>query len=208
MIASTLKTILLSIACLISFESFSQTIATPKRILFVGNSYTYQWSLPQTVEDMARKTNQSLIIQHSTAGGANWGHHWRGERGLQTKQIIKEGKFDIVILQNHSLRAIEAPDSLHHYGEKFNQLIRRSGATPMLYMTWAREWNPLMIETIAKEYEALGKEIDAFVVPVGRIWQKARLLRPDLNLYAKDGSHQSPTGMYLNCLCLLLGGDK
>ena len=67
----------------------------------------------------------------------------------------------------------------------------------MLYMTWAREWNALMIDTIAEEYEALGNKINAFVVPVGRIWQQSRMLRPDLNLYAKDGSHHSPTGIYL-----------
>jgi len=105
------------VGCLLFFIFFISTTELTaqeqKRILFVGNSYTYQWSLPQTVEDMARKKGQDLFIQHSTAGGVHWGHHWRSERGLTTRQMIKDGDYDIVILQNHSLRTIEAPDSIH-----------------------------------------------------------------------------------------------
>lgn len=185
--------ILLS-CCFLCEYSFSQSDLQQKRILFVGNSYTYQWNLPQQVAAMS---GDELYIRQSTAGGVNWGQHWRGEKGLTTLDKIENGNFDIVILQNHSLRTIEAPDSIMIYGKKLAQKIRQSGADPMLYMTWAREWNPLMIETIDKVYHELGEEINALVVPVGRIWNDIRSLRPDIDLYQSDGSHQTPAGMYI-----------
>lgn len=177
--------------------SYTQTIANKKRVLFVGNSYTYQWNLPQQVAAMSQETGDDLYIRQSTAGGVNWGQHWRGEKGLKTRDKIRTGDYDFVILQNHSLRTIEAPDSMLIYGKQFAEEIRQSGAQAILYMTWAREWNPLMIDTIDEVYTRLGKEIDAAVVPVGRMWQKVKMVRPDIQLHQVDGSHQTPAGMYI-----------
>jgi len=190
-----LKAFLILLSCCFLCEySFTQPNKQQKRILFVGNSYTYQWNLPQQVAAMG---GDDFYIRQSTAGGVNWGQHWRGEKGLNTLNKIKHGNYDIVVLQNHSLRTIEAPDSLLIYGKKLAQKIRQTGAEPMLYMTWAREWNPLMIDTIDKVYHELGDEINALVVPVGRIWEDIRKLRPTVDLYQPDGSHQTPTGMYI-----------
>lgn len=175
----------------------SQMNHTQKRVLFVGNSYTYQWNLPQQVAAMSEESGDNLFIRQSTAGGVNWGQHWRGEKGLTTLEKIRTGDYDIVILQNHSMRTIAAPDSMMIYGKRLAQEIRQSGAQAMLYMTWSREWNPLMIETIEKIYTELGEYIQAFVVPVGRIWDDAKKLRPSLDLYQSDGSHQTPAGMYI-----------
>lgn len=183
--------------CFVNQSLYSQSEQEQKRILFVGNSYTYQWNLPQQVAAMSQATEDDLYIRQSTAGGVTWGQHWRGEKGLTTIDKIKTGDYDIVVLQNHSMRTIAAPDSMMQYGKMLVREIRRSGAEPILYMTWAREWNPLMIETIEKEYTEFGKETNALLVPVGRIWDDVRKLRPDVDLYQSDGSHQTPTGMYI-----------
>ena len=168
-----------------------------KRILFVGNSYTYQWNLPQQVAAMSRETGDDLYVRQSTAGGVTWGQHWRGEKGLTTREKIKSGDYDIVVLQNHSMRTIVAPDSMMLYGKMLAQEIRHAGAEPMLFMTWGRVWNPLMIDTVSEVYQEVGQEIGALVVPVGNIWQEVRLQRPELTLHQPDGSHQTPTGMYI-----------
>lgn len=193
---SLINYMLIALICGINFPSFSQTTVKQNRILFVGNSYTYQWNLPQQVAAMSRETGDDLYVRQSTAGGVTWGQHWRGEKGLTTRTKIKEGDYDIVVLQNHSMRSIVAADSMMIYGKMLAKEIRQSGAEPMLFMTWAREWNPLMIDTIDQVYTALGKEINALVVPVGRIWQEVRHQRPSLVLHQPDGSHQTTTGMY------------
>lgn len=195
--------VLLPAFLLLNISLFAQT-DLPKKVLFVGNSYTYFWNLPQTVALMAENKNIDLTTRQSTAGGSTWGQHWRGEKQLNTLNIIEDGDFDIVIIQNHSMRSIEAPDSMMHYGKLLAEVIRKSGAQPYLYMTWAREWNPLMQKTITEKYLELGKLIDAKVIPIGLAWQRARELRPDFPLYDEDGSHQSTLGTYLSA-CVFFG---
>ena len=170
----------------------------PKKVLFIGNSYTYFWNLPQTVDLMAESQDIDLIIKQSTAGGASLGHHWRGERDLRSIEKIKNGDYDAVILQDHSRRAIDHPDSLMYFGKLFGDLVKSKGAQPYVYMTWAREWDPYMQEKITLEYNKLAKNINAQVVPVGLAWKRARNLRPGFPLYDEDQSHPSALGSYLS----------
>lgn len=175
-----------------------------QRILFVGNSYTYFWNLPHTVDLMASAQGVDLVAEQSTAGGANWSEHWQGKKSLKSREKITNGNYDIVVLQNHSMSTINRPDSLMHYGKLFNDLIRESGAQTYLYMTWAREWNPYMMKSIKEKYIELAEKINARVVPVGLAWQRARELRPGFPLYFPDGSHQSALGTYLSA-CVFYG---
>jgi len=144
--------------------------------------------------------NQSIDLKtrQSTSGGVNLGTHWRGERNLESREKIESGQFDIIILQDHSLRAIQHPDSLHHFGQLFSDLAHQNKAQTYLYMTWAREWNPLMQEKITSVYQKVAKLTKSKVVPVGLAWEYARSLRPDLQLYDPDGSHPSTIGTYLS----------
>ncbi|NGP77337.1 hypothetical protein G3570_11875 [Balneolaceae bacterium YR4-1] len=169
----------------------------PEKVLFVGNSYIYFWNLPQQVSALAKSQNVELNAAQSTSGGTNWGQHWRGEKGIRSKELIKDGDFDAVVLQNHSRRSLDAPDSLMYYGKKFADLISENDGRTYLYMTWAREWNPYMQEAVTEAYKKLAEDTRATVVPVGLAWERARELRPDINLYAEDGSHPSPLGSYL-----------
>lgn len=172
-----------------------------KRVLFVGNSYTYFWNLPQHV---AGFSEGQLQTAQSTAGGSNLGQHWRYEKGLTSIDKIKAGNWDMVVLQDHSRRAIDHPDSLMHFGKLLGELIHQTGAKPYVYMTWARKWDPFMQDPITKKYIELAEAINAEVVPVGLAWQKSRQLRPDLELYDEDGSHPSPLGTYLSA-CVFYG---
>ena len=167
------------------------------RVLFVGNSYTYFWNLPQSVQSMALSQGFNMIARQSTAGGTNLGQHWRGEKSLETVSKIQSGDFDQVILQDFSMQALSHPDSMFIYGKKLGDLAHAEGAELFLYMTWSRKWDPYMQEPITEKYQQLGKELNATVIPVGLAWQRSRELRPDLELYHPDGSHPSPEGTYL-----------
>jgi len=173
-------------------------------VLFIGNSYTYFWNLPQTVEAMCEKTNLRYTCEQSTAGGANLGQHWRSEKGLQTLQKLEAKTYDIIVIQDHSMRAINHPDSLQIYGEKFSELIRDKHGKILLYMTWSRKWNPFMIDQISKQYRLLAEKIGATVVPVGEAWKLSTQSRPLLDLYDVDQTHPSPAGTYLNA-CMFYG---
>ena len=175
-----------------------------KKVLFIGNSYTYFWNLPQTVEAMAESKQIYITAIQSTAGGANLGQHWNYKKGLTTKDKIREGSYDYIVLQDHSMRAVNQPDSLLHYGKLFGDLVKERGAQALLYLTWAREWDPYMQDVITDKYYELAEEINARIVPVGLAWKRALVLRPGLELYDQDGSHPSPLGAYLSA-CVFYG---
>lgn len=171
----------------------------PQKVLFVGNSFTYFWNMPQMVEAMAKDQGVNLKTWQSTVGGSNLKQHWEEEKNTQTRKLLESKKWDYVILQDHSLSTIEAPDRFKTYAGKLIGLIKEKGAQPILEMTWGYHSNPLMQETIEKAYLNLGKETNTRVIPVGDIFMRARKERPDLDMYFDD-KHPSSDASYLIAL--------
>ncbi len=167
------------------------------RVLFVGNSYTYFENLPQVVSVLSDRTNMKLVTGKITAGGAKLSEHWRGARGLSTKETIKNGNYDIVVLQEWSLGTINEKDSAMKYLELFSDYSRAIGAEPCFFLTWAREKTPQQQEEISRVYRDAALKFDAKVVPAGEAWAIARERRPDFRLYNPDGTHPSEFGTYL-----------
>lgn len=168
-------------------------------VLFVGNSFTFFWNMPQMVEAMAKDQNTPLITRQSTVGGSNLEQHYKGEKGTETNKILENGKFDYVILQDHSSSTIEAPERFEEYSRKMTDLVKNKGAKPLLFMTWGYKSNPLMLEEISNKYSEMGKNLQVKTIPVGQIFTKAIQLRPDLEMYFDD-KHPSPNGSYLVAL--------
>ena len=177
--------------------SFAQYEKDTLKVLFVGNSYTYFENLPQIVSIISDSTKIKLITKKSTIGGAKLREHWLGERGLKTQEMIKNGNFDIVVLQGYSMGTIDEPDSVLKYSGLLCDLIKENNAKPYFYLTWAREKVPQYQETINKVYLEVATKNDATIVPVGKAWALAKQLRPNIELYNPDGSHPSKLGTFL-----------
>lgn len=172
-----------------------------KKVLLVGNSFTYFWNMPQMVNAMAQLDNFPMEVRQSTVGGSTWEEHYNEKRGTKTRGLLNSEKWDYVILQDHSLSTIEHLNRFNEYGEKLGDAIKNNGAKPYLMMTWAYLSNPLMQKVISKEYKELAKNMNTEAIPVGEIFMKARELRPDLNFYFDD-KHPSSIGSYLIALVM------
>lgn len=168
------------------------------KVLFVGNSYTYGYNLAHIVSIISEETSVKLNTRKSTIGGAHLWEHWRGQRELQTKRMIAEGDFDIVVLQDFSMSAIHTPDSTLKYVKLFADYNHSHGAKTFLFNTWAREKVPQYQQEIDAIYEQAARENDAIRVPVGSAWQLALELRPSVDLYTSDGSHPNELGTMLS----------
>jgi len=166
------------------------------RILFVGNSFTYFYNLPQVVAAMAREQGVVLLTRQSTVGGSSLEQHWKGEKGTQTRTLLESANWDYVVFNNHSTSAIDSPDSFLEYGRKFADLTRQRGAKPIFMMTWAYASNPLMQPAITAGYLQLATATQAAYVPAGLLFAEARKWRPDLDLFFDD-KHPSSNGTYL-----------
>lgn len=173
------------------------------RVLFVGNSYTYYNNLIQVVSLISDSLNTKLICTKSTVGGTNLGEHWNEQKGLRSKSLIENGRYDIVVLQDHSMRPIDAPDSLVYYGQLFCNLIRSKGARPFIYNTWSREKTPATQVQINEGYDKLAAACKGIRVRVGDSWQEYLKRSPNAGLYIADGSHPTNLGTFIAALCFV-----
>lgn len=196
------KAILL-ISIFISSQTFAQEKKDTVRVLLVGNSYIYYNNLAQMIGLITDSLDTKIICKKSTIGAATLGQHWNSERGLKTKKIIANNKFDIVVIQDNSMWPLEHKDSLLLYGNLFCQYIRANGAKPYLYNTWAREKTPQTQSKINEAYSKLAKAQSAVNVEVGSSFDLARKTIPTMNLFHPDGSHPSAVGTFLIALTFI-----
>ena len=71
-----------------------------EKILFVGNSFTFYWNLPNQVEKMAQQQNIQWDVIQTTAVGATLRDHWQGNKNLKTKKMLSETLYDRIIFQD------------------------------------------------------------------------------------------------------------
>ncbi|MEO5700227.1 MAG: DUF4886 domain-containing protein [Casimicrobiaceae bacterium] len=177
--------------------------ASAIRILFVGNSYTAHHDLPALLTQLAASAPRARVVRTRmiTAGGASLRRHWNA---ATVHAALRDASWDIVVLQDQSTLPVKNAARYRDNVGAFIPLIRAHGATPVLYLTWARRDTPQAQPVLNETIVALAREIDAGVAPVGVAWQAARVTCPDIELYVKDGSHPTPAGAYLSACVFLV----
>ncbi|MCP4378026.1 MAG: SGNH/GDSL hydrolase family protein [bacterium] len=187
------------------------TDKTPLRVLFLGNSYTYCYKLPQVVAALAAtdKKVRPMKVEMVARGGLTLMDHVR----TGSIKTIAKGGWDYVILQDQSLTPTFHPQQTHKSASILDKAIKKVGAKTMLFMTWQRR--PVakkpsdMHERNSKTYMDVGRKLNAAVAPVGYAWKIAYDTYPKLPLYSKDGSHPQRMGAYLTaCVFYAVIYDK
>jgi hypothetical protein len=174
---------------------------SPLRVLFVGNSYTYQNDLPGVVGAMGEAAGVRIEVASSTGGGMTLEDHWAGGAGNAVR-LIESGRFTHVVLQEQSQRPLlDRPGFLAPAGE-LARAVQRAGAMPVFYVTWARANAPETQAGLTDAYREAARSSGAALAPVGPAWAAVRGLYPELVLYAEDGSHPAPEGTYVAALVM------
>lgn len=178
----------------------------PTRVLFIGNSYTYFNNLPQLLSGLAASAKPPRMIETDmvTAGGATLKLLWSGGK---PQAALAGSKWDYVVLQEQStlgltrvvdgIPQIGDPKNFHDAVRLIDPEIKKTGAKPLLYMTWARKDSADKQPLLTDAYQSIGKELGDTVVPVGLAWQAALKARPSFELHVADKSHPTPAGSYL-----------
>ncbi len=184
-------------------------IDTPRRVLFVGNSYLYYGdSLHNHVRRMAIENDKANEKQYgyksvTISGGSLAQHdlvHYLKPNALGIKQ-----PFEVVVLQGHSAAALSEKRraAFVEAVTAANEKIRASGAKTALYMTHAytpahKRYDPDMTQKTAQLYVDTGNRVGALVIPVGLAFAEAYRRKPALKLQKDyDGSHPDLIGTYL-----------
>jgi len=169
------------------------------RVLFIGNSYTGVGSLDALVPAMVNGGPSRFRMEsvRSISGGKDLKYHWEAGDALEK---IRTGKFDYVILQNNSKTALEEERRINarKYTPLFIEAILKTGATPVIYGTWARKNEPEKQSEINEFLLGFAGKQKALFAPVGPAWVRSLEAKSDLILHCADKSHPDGTGVYLN----------
>src|SRR5437879_3899091 len=106
------------------------------KLLFIGNSFTQRNNLPGLLADMARQYGLTLKHELISAGGASLRTHWNAGHA---QIAIKSGRFNYVVLQEQSTLPVKNALRMAENVQLFDEVIKRSGAETVLYMTWSRQ---------------------------------------------------------------------
>jgi hypothetical protein len=186
------------IVCLVVFAIESCDSQPSTRILFIGNSYTfYNGGLDKQFKGLVPSAETGCIA----IGGYTLESHWNDSN---TIRIIREGKWDYIILQEQSQIPVINQKIFYDYVRKFDEEIRCNGAKTILLMTWERPDSKQLgvtTDNLKAAYTAVGKELDVKVAPAGLAFARAIRDKSELTLYSQDG-HPTVEGTYLTA-CVL-----
>jgi len=170
----------------------------PRNTLFVGNSYFYyNNSLHNHVLNLLRSADpaNTYTATSATISGAPLSLH--DVDALLSSHKRKE--FDAVVLADCSWCSVD-PKRKPTFAETIAKdvaIVRKHGAQPALFMTWAYADRPDLTEKLADAYTRAGNDNSALVIPAGLAFARARAQRPELALHVADNSHPSLAGTYL-----------
>lgn len=174
-------------------------------VLFLGNSYTYFNNLPEMFAKLAAAGGQGEVVYKMLApGGTRLKDHWDSEAG---HKALAQGAWDYVVLQDQSTLGMTylvegtariAGDVLFRpFADRWVAEIKKAGAKPVFYLTWARKAAPRDQDALNYAYVSAARETHSIVAPVGFAWASVRKRYPAIELFYEDGSHPSAAGSYL-----------
>ena len=201
----------------------NSTPSKTARILFIGNSYTYNNEYPMLLKELAWYEGyliEGVTYQH---GGYTIKQHLADNVSCET---VKLGDYDYVFLQDQSLNSLRIGTSFDDnvVGEMGKMVANVKKYSPnakcFIEMTWGRKNGndatkrkklqafvqaypeffasyEAMQKVITTNTTAMAQELGVGLSSVGVAWEIVRRERPDIELYKKDGTHPSYAGSYL-----------
>ncbi|MGV3697983.1 DUF4886 domain-containing protein [Flavobacterium sp.] len=186
-----------------------------RKVLFLGNSYTYANNLPQMISQLAASTGDILIYDSNLIGGYTLEDHFAS---TVSRNKILSNDWDYVVLQEQSQRpAFIIPSAFMGGFSNLKTFIGQNKPCAQVtsFMTWGYlngdsqncASNPTactytgMQNLISDRYMQMSEIFDSEVTPAGAVWKFVKENYPEINLYVPDGSHPSLEGSYLAACC-------
>lgn len=208
-------------------------------IAFLGNSFTYYNDLPNMLAALLASASSAsasvtvgrclrggvglkTLLTHGGERGAAWNTPRWADAASTVPELLQKRRWHFVVLQQNSRNAAGDRDKCAAglaAVQEFIPELRATGATVILYKTWAYR-SPTAVETnygdhdthLARLTEGYGAYEQALaaagipcrIAPVGDAWALARRQNAEVwhDLFCADDYHPSPTGTYLSS-CVL-----
>jgi hypothetical protein len=203
----------LTVAC---GAAWAQKFALPqggydgRRILLVGNSFTYFHNCDSMLLQISRSQGLDLRLGEYLKGGQTFGQHLNLPK---TSEAIAAGSYRFAFIQDMSTNAAlydrdHRKDVLANTVELKRRILQASpDCQVILERTWSYEGSDAggfgtgakLDEHLGRGAAAIARKADVWLSPIGLGFNTVRAERPDINLFEPDAKHQSAEGSYLKC---------
>ena len=179
-------------------EEAAPTESLPQHVLFIGNSHTERHGgLDWTIENFVAKEDPPRAFdgEAMTQGGVTLEYHWQNG----APKAIRDGDFDTVVLQGYLPGAeTRNAEPFLEYARRFDEVIEKTGADTVFFMTWPRGFNDWSdYDDVAEAHRMVEAELGARVAPAALAFELAQAERPELELMNPDHIHATWEGAYL-----------
>ncbi len=185
-----------SLAVILALVSACATAAEagPKRVLFVGNSYSLYNDLPGRFARLAGRGGQAVETATIARNGASLDEHWNEGRVVAA---LDEEHWDHVVLQERSSIARGAATRFAEVTGRLTTAARKRVASVTLYATPANAGRIQDQAGIDAAYCAVARPLGVRVAPVGHAFALWTRRHPEITLHAEDGVHPNILGTEL-----------
>lgn len=181
-----------------------------KRVLMIGNSYTFYNYLPEALMALSQKTDCPLEVESYTVGAMSLRGFLESPEHAKARKMLESGRYDWVVLQDQSQTPAFKPEETMNSVKRWAALAKKHDTKVMLFLTWAHatqeggKVKPLadMQDKTSTTYCRAAVENKVRVAPVGEAWARWYRRMPDKILHDRDGSHPNAMGTYL-AACVL-----
>jgi malectin (di-glucose binding ER protein) len=167
------------------------------RTLFIGNSGTFYWAIPESVQAMLATGQSAVRLEPHGLFNGGRGLDYAFEQTDASLRIAQEN-YDLVVLQEGSKIPLADPDRTARYVERFDEVIRRAGSRTVLY---AYPGNSHYTDDDRARVMALYAECaerhNTVLIPACEAFSLARAARPDLVYHNADQTHMAMCGGYV-----------
>ena len=171
-------------------------INTPVKVLFIGNSRTRYFDIPNQVKQLASAESRKLETRTVAFDGWTLESHWNSPNSAAL-QAIREGGWNYVVLQELSSRPLLENAKFVTSVKNFNVEIKKIGARTVLYENWWRKDLTYTQAQLSATYKTVANDIGAAISPVGTAWLESSSTNPTSSLFDADGNHATALGAYL-----------
>lgn len=182
-----------------------------KKILFIGNSYTFFNDMPELFKALAKENGHETDVISVTKGGRFlWQNIDLDDEFSHDVAKAFEDEYDVAILQDQSLVAVDSPENFLR-GIKAH-CDRLKSKRIILYATWGRKegsdklaerniTSMEMYERLDCQYTKAASSLGAELSNVGKAFKYIYTNFPEIDVYKPDLSHPSYLG---SCLAAMV----
>jgi hypothetical protein len=169
------------------------------RVLFIGNSLTYQNDLPELVRKVA--ACEGVQLTHSLIALPDYAleDHWNDGRA---RKEMNSGNYNFVVVQQGPSSQTEGYLILKDYGAKFAEVAKANHAQLVFYMVWPSKARSFDFSGVYKSYKKAAILTQSVFSPAGQAWLTLWNTHPEVALYGPDNFHPNEKGSLLAALVL------